>query len=265
MPMMEGNTFLDRVIHTALGRIIVALIQTILVSLALLLVFILPRNIEIQVLKYTVILLVGLTAGFSSRRFLKGHSLFLKIITAALAVVLSLMIQYSLSKGFIGVQPFLRRGRFPDWDSLIQLGTAAAGSLLVILAFRSRQRTLDSQITQQETVVRPKEESRAKRGRSKTQVSRLELKENTASLPPKLSLAPPAKINGPASKKKKKKGKSREIHLIGEEEHTCPYCLERVEKGDPRGVKVCPICKTWHHADCWGITGACQIPHMHKN
>jgi hypothetical protein len=28
---------------------------------------------------------------------------------------------------------------------------------------------------------------------------------------------------------------------------------------------VCPICKTWHHADCWGITGACQIPHMHES
>jgi hypothetical protein len=265
MPMMEGNTFLDRVIHTALGRIIVALIQTILVSLALLLVFILPRNIEIQVLKYTVVLLVGLTAGFSSRRFLKGHSLFLKIITAALAVVLSLMIQHFLSTGFIGVEPFLGRGRFSDWGSLIQLGTAVAGSLLVILAFRSSQRTPGSVISQKEPMVRPRENSRANKGHSNSQISRLELKENTASAPPKLALAPPAKINKPASKKKKKQRKSREIHLIGEEEHTCPYCLERVKKGDPRGVKVCPVCKTWHHADCWGITGACQIPHMHKN
>jgi hypothetical protein len=265
MSTIKGNTFLDRVFQTALGRIFVALIQTILVSLALLLVFVVPRYIEIQVLKYTVVLLVGLTAGFSSRRFLEGHSLFLKIMTAALAVVLSLMVQHTLSKGFIGAQPFLRRGRFLDWDSLIQLGTALLGSLLVILAYRSRQRTPGPAAFRQEPVVRPLEESRANNGHPTAQVSRMEIKENTIAEPPKLALASPTKIAKPASKTKKRKGKSREIHLIGEEEHTCPYCLDRVEKGDPRGVKVCPICKTWHHADCWGITGACQIPHMHKS
>jgi hypothetical protein len=28
-------------------------------------------------------------------------------------------------------------------------------------------------------------------------------------------------------------------------------------------VKVCPICHTHHHADCWEVTGTCQVPHMH--
>jgi hypothetical protein len=26
-------------------------------------------------------------------------------------------------------------------------------------------------------------------------------------------------------------------------------------------VKVCPVCKTRHHADCWSVTGTCQVPH----
>lgn len=52
------------------------------------------------------------------------------------------------------------------------------------------------------------------------------------------------------------------VRLFGEVEHRCPYCLEVVQKKDPRGVKVCPICQTHHHLDCWTITGVCQVPHQ---
>jgi hypothetical protein len=54
------------------------------------------------------------------------------------------------------------------------------------------------------------------------------------------------------------------IRLTSAVEHRCPFCLEPVEKKDVRGVKVCPICHTHHHADCWDVTGTCQIPHMHE-
>jgi hypothetical protein len=46
------------------------------------------------------------------------------------------------------------------------------------------------------------------------------------------------------------------------EEHRCPYCLEDVKRNDPRGVKECDVCHTLHHADCWNITGMCQVPHQ---
>lgn len=54
------------------------------------------------------------------------------------------------------------------------------------------------------------------------------------------------------------------IRLTSTVEHRCPFCLEPVEKKDARGVKVCPICHTHHHADCWEVTGTCQVPHMHE-
>lgn len=54
------------------------------------------------------------------------------------------------------------------------------------------------------------------------------------------------------------------VHLVGEEEHRCPYCLDLVEPDDPRGVKICPVCHTYHHADCWAVTGVCQVPHHHE-
>lgn len=62
--------------------------------------------------------------------------------------------------------------------------------------------------------------------------------------------------------KPKAQVEANNVRLLGEVEHRCPYCLEVVKKNDPRGIKVCPICQTQHHLDCWNITGICQVPHQ---
>lgn len=54
------------------------------------------------------------------------------------------------------------------------------------------------------------------------------------------------------------------LKFVGQQEHSCPYCLEPVLSNDPRGVKVCSTCHTHHHADCWGVAGACQVPHAQE-
>ncbi|MHC1784593.1 MAG: hypothetical protein AB9891_17870 [Anaerolineaceae bacterium] len=54
------------------------------------------------------------------------------------------------------------------------------------------------------------------------------------------------------------------IHLVGREEHRCPYCLCVVSPSDPAGVVICPVCKTYHHKSCWDVTGTCQVPHIHE-
>ncbi len=53
------------------------------------------------------------------------------------------------------------------------------------------------------------------------------------------------------------------IRFTGPGEDRCPYCLDVVDPKDPRGVKLCPVCHTPHHADCWSITGMCQMPHLY--
>ena len=53
------------------------------------------------------------------------------------------------------------------------------------------------------------------------------------------------------------------VQLSKEVENRCPFCLELVEENDPRGVVICPVCHTQHHADCWAVTGTCQVPHKH--
>jgi transposase len=52
------------------------------------------------------------------------------------------------------------------------------------------------------------------------------------------------------------------VHLGREQTAMCPYCLEEVKPNDPRGKVVCRICGTPHHADCWAITGKCEVPHL---
>lgn len=58
--------------------------------------------------------------------------------------------------------------------------------------------------------------------------------------------------------------KNNDVKLMGEEEHVCPYCLEEVVKNDSRGLVICPECHTWHHQDCWDVTGACGVAHRNE-
>lgn len=57
---------------------------------------------------------------------------------------------------------------------------------------------------------------------------------------------------------------NNDVKLMGEEEHVCPYCLEEVVKNDSRGLVVCTECNTWHHQDCWDMTGACGVAHRNE-
>lgn len=58
-------------------------------------------------------------------------------------------------------------------------------------------------------------------------------------------------------------GRSDELaRVTGIVEDRCPYCSDIVKRNDPRGIKVCEVCGAPHHADCWAITGKCQVPHL---
>ncbi|HLO18843.1 MAG TPA: hypothetical protein VK206_28685 [Anaerolineales bacterium] len=72
------------------------------------------------------------------------------------------------------------------------------------------------------------------------------------------------KVKEPTIRPKKKRLSRRKpkIQFALVEEHRCPYCLDAVSRNDPRGVKECEVCHTLHHADCWAITGVCQVPHL---
>jgi hypothetical protein len=77
------------------------------------------------------------------------------------------------------------------------------------------------------------------------------------SAPPKQS--PPAL---PPKPRFRRRNKRPEVQFVSSQEHRCPYCLEIVQPQDPRGIVECKICHALHHADCWAITGTCQVPHL---
>lgn len=64
--------------------------------------------------------------------------------------------------------------------------------------------------------------------------------------------------------KRKKRNHLNDVKLTSDEEHVCPYCLEKVDKNDPLGVVICPECGTWHHQDCWDLTGTCGVAHRNE-
>jgi hypothetical protein len=64
------------------------------------------------------------------------------------------------------------------------------------------------------------------------------------------------------SRRKRLLNRKPALQLSVFEEHRCPYCLDDVKRNDPRGVKECSVCHSLHHADCWAITGMCQVPHL---
>jgi hypothetical protein len=73
----------------------------------------------------------------------------------------------------------------------------------------------------------------------------------------------PKATNAQRSKSRRRRSRSKsQIQFAVVEEHRCPYCLDSVTRNDPRGVKECEVCHTLHHADCWAITGVCQVPHL---
>lgn len=57
-------------------------------------------------------------------------------------------------------------------------------------------------------------------------------------------------------------GNGNGARIVAHVEDRCPYCFDIVKRNDPRGVKVCEVCGTPHHADCWAVTGKCQVPHL---
>jgi ribosomal protein L37AE/L43A len=74
----------------------------------------------------------------------------------------------------------------------------------------------------------------------------------------------PMSRNEAKSPRRSRSRRKSHIQLAVVEEHRCPYCLDPVSRNDARGVKECEVCHTLHHADCWAITGFCQVPHLNS-
>lgn len=233
---------------------------------------------------------LGLLAGFTSRRALRGHTFALRALASIAAVIVPMVFLGWISGGERGLVIHTRGLPQPDWDGLLRISLSGVSACLALSAWeRSKPQTpaappaqVERDRTPRRSIRQPSpDRSSSKPTRTRTlglsswSESAMELRhalERTvrgmrgwkdrisaswirAHLPawewPTRSFGRRATQGG------------LKVRLLGVEEHRCPYCLDIVERRDPRGVVTCKLCRTRHHADCWAVAGMCQVPHHH--
>jgi hypothetical protein len=189
---------------------------------------------------------MGLIAGISSRWVLRRQTAFLRIVSMLAFLVGGLELLGWFTGWQVGFGPLKPGLPGVDWSSLGQLLMAAGVSLLTLYAWTQPTPTpVQSLPTPDLAGIGSHPHPRLPKHR---RPPRLRSKSTPVAHP-----APDIEHTAPHKP---------QLQLSEEEEHRCPYCLELIDIDDPRGIVECKICHTLHHADCWSITGACQVPHF---
>jgi ribosomal protein L37AE/L43A len=266
-------------VESALGRITLVVLFTTVVGLALFLLFLVNRVVSPMVLKYTLVAAVGLGAGFNARRLFIERNFIFRLLTAAFAIFIALGVLNVFSQGFIGLNLLRAYTPMTEWDGPLSFGLAFVFAWLALRGWTSSSREIVVEPrtgSAPVTIVEPASQPRRRATRrvpGSLASSFASFRQRAAD---RISRLAPAAPRETAKKRKTTRTKTKTrskparrrgaaVHLSGVEEHVCPYCLEQVVKNDRRGVKVCKVCKTWHHGDCWAITGVCQVPHQYVN
>lgn len=271
-----------------LRKLIVALLFVMGIASAMALFHTYQRNISVFWMTVLAILSIGLASGSAARINFFQSSILMRFLINLIALPLGLFILGVLTNWQIGIGPLnpWADGNIPQ-DELMQLAGAFIVSTICLSAWRkpspkiiesveevqpvrrSREPIAQPAIVAAPIVASPAQPRRSSRARARSQPK----------TPPRLKFMKAQKVRSKTrpraeklilsqtkapSRSKLRKLFSRKPHLQISlyEEHRCPFCLEDVKANDPRGVKKCEVCNTLHHADCWEITGFCQVPHL---
>jgi len=206
---------------------------------------------------------LGLAAGLSVRKVLPGRPFFLRFFALVIFVLVSLELLGLFTGRQFGLGALQISRSSVDWLSLGQLGLAVGTALLSLYAW-SRPRKV-KEMAETPAPARPRKIRPRKRAAKKSSAPAAAGASSVAAhIPdPPAQLVSVSKPDPRARPKRRRIGQRKpKLQLSTEEEHRCPYCLELILPDDPRGTVECKICHTLHHADCWAITGACQVPHF---
>lgn len=269
------NSYLERLLSSILGRVILVILTSMVSAGALLLLFWANLYIPPFLVAGIVLTGIGLISGIAARWFLRRNTAALKLLAGLTGLSFSLALIGVITEGAIGLS-LTPKGLSglggPDWRGLLQIAWSGLMTWLILWAWRKpirikepAPRTARTRLKRRSTpkVVTPKSERKSPLDSISKRIPRPTMKVGTKKKrsPVKVTQAKKSRRIGMPNLRLKRSPEV--VRLVGKEEHHCPYCLEIVEKGDARGVKVCSICRTWHHADCWAVTDACQVPHEH--
>ncbi|MBI4732320.1 MAG: hypothetical protein HY781_09405 [Chloroflexi bacterium] len=224
--------------------------------------------------------MLGLVAGFGARFILKRRRSGLRLLAALAALTAGLVVLGVFTGWKYGLGPLtFRPGRF-NWAGLIQTIIGILAAVLALYAWRRRAPAAPSAVeeppTQPAAIRSGTPDLLPQPERVKTPKPRLsrfakKSQPSTGSRPrTRTKVQGAAKPKTKAARSKptvsglKRRSRKASVQFAANEEHRCPYCLELIQPNDPRGIKECKVCHTLHHADCWVITGACQVPHLNS-
>ena len=218
---------------------------------------------------------IGLTTGFFTRVLLNDRRKFLRILVSLSGVMAGLLVFGAMTYWNYGIGPLYFFRSTVDWLGLGLLVIGGAGALLSGLAYSAATgpasqplegdtspASLGSQDSRARTTPAVRKTGRkvktSRKAAGKTRKAEPKAKIGGAKV--KRAPVPPKQVRQTGKTMIRRKA-SKKIVLAPVEVHRCPYCLEPVKRNDPRGVVECDVCHTLHHADCWAITGTCQVPH----
>jgi hypothetical protein len=230
-----------------LRRIGLVLLGATVAGLAFSMLYLVNRVLPADVISAGAALATGLAGGFAARGWLGNARMGLRLVAGLAASVLGQVFLGWVTWGFVGVH-LQAAGRLgPDWGGLARI---ALGGLAVVLSLQAYG---IPRVSLPEFPEVPEVNNRSVPARRAARGPRLRVRRRGGFLPGIRRAA-------------RSIGRSRRPHvrLQAMIEHRCPYCLEPVLRRDPRGERTCPECHTRHHADCWAVTGMCQVPHHHK-
>jgi hypothetical protein len=213
---------------------------------------------------------LGLVSGLGTRFLLKERHWTLSSLAAVVALLSGLFI-LGLASGWnygLGPQEF----KAFDLAGATQLTTGLLASLLAATAWRKPDMQDHEPISKLSSQAQPAEKPGVAQSRqlvaqrkSKKAIGS-QSKDKTRKTPdlvaPKTAQPQKSPVVHPAKSRLRRRARRPEVQFASTEEHRCPYCLQIVQPNDPRGIVECKICHTLHHADCWAITGTCQVPHL---
>ncbi len=265
-----------------LGRIGVVALVSLIAAAGFALLLRANQSVEPRALRWAMAAGLGLLIGFATRHGLRGHSRLLRGLVSVAALAMALEFLGVITSGDAGVRLAVpSRCLAPDWDGLTQLVLGGVSGLLVLGAsgWRAAATAVPSPSRSEagagQSSPAPERRRSAVRstgrrgttigglastpsiGRSHGQTSGLGRRVRSWLRLP--SVGRPKVLGGRGLRRWRHR-----VRILGAEEDRCPYCLDVVERNDARGVVVCPVCHTRHHADCWAVTGMCQVPHYHR-
>jgi hypothetical protein len=275
----------DRLLTSSPGRVTLVMLTVMVAAGALTLLFGLALKLPFFLLSALVLTSLGMIAAMSARVLLRNYTRALRLFSALVALLGGLLIIGIITRGAVGVN-LTKPSSSPNWAGLMQFFGSGLVTWLMLQAWTKpiRLKKNGSSDHKKTTAQIPRQFWPAIRmpqinlsyismpisfpnvngikkllGKLSWPCQWRSIQQNLPEQQVRLITSAQKHL----SKKHQLNRRLEPVKLVGIEEHNCPFCLEPVAKKDPRGLKICSSCKTWHHADCWDMTGECQVPHHH--